>query len=483
MMNIDFSQTSSLLIVDDVLTNVSVLFDILGEAGFEVLVAQDGTEAIERVEYARPDLILLDVMMPGMDGFETCRVLKSRVNTRDIPVIFMTALADTVDKVKGFELGAADYITKPFQHEEVMARIKTHLTIQNQKKQLRKANEELATALKYLKATQKSLIQSEKMAALGQLIAGVAHEINTPLGAIKSSAGSITDSLRETIDNMMKLFELLDGQQKQGFYKLLQHSAQTAPASYSIKEKRAIKKALEAKLREHGIEDARKFADIFVKLGIYENITPHLPLLESEHGSFIFETAYRISDLEISAKNIHTAVEKASKVIFALKTFARFERSGEKTKASLRQSMETVLTLYHNQIKHSTELVREYEETEPLLCYPDELNQVWTNLIHNALQSMDYKGTLKIGIHGHGDWQSVSVSDTGKGIPEDIQDEIFKPFFTTKPVGEGSGLGLDIVKKIVDKHKGRIEFKSTPGKGTTFSVYIPMLQQEKKANE
>lgn len=132
-----------ILIVDDIPTNLEILLEVLSAQGFEVLVATDGESAIEQVEYARPDIVLLDVMMPGIDGFETCQRLKANEDTASIPVIFMTALNDTVDKVKGFEIGAVDYITKPLQHEEVVARVHTHLTIGKLQRELQKANDVL----------------------------------------------------------------------------------------------------------------------------------------------------------------------------------------------------------------------------------------------------------------------------------------------------------------------------------------------------
>ena len=133
----------TVLIVDDNPTNVSVLLDYLSEAGFRVLVAQNGESALERVAFAYPDIILLDVLMPGIDGFETCRRLKSSPAGQDIPIIFMTALSETVDKVKGFSLGAVDYVTKPIQHEEVLARLTAHLTIKQLQQQLQAKNDYL----------------------------------------------------------------------------------------------------------------------------------------------------------------------------------------------------------------------------------------------------------------------------------------------------------------------------------------------------
>jgi signal transduction histidine kinase len=132
-----------ILVVDDTPTNINILFHTLEQRGFKVLVAGNGESAVDRAKIASPDLILLDIMMPGIDGFETCRRLKNDDATRDIPVVFMTALTETVDKIKGFSLGAVDYITKPFQVEEVLARIDTHLTIERQRRELAALNSRL----------------------------------------------------------------------------------------------------------------------------------------------------------------------------------------------------------------------------------------------------------------------------------------------------------------------------------------------------
>jgi two-component system sensor histidine kinase ChiS len=132
----------TLLIVDDIMANISVLSSFLQEYGFRVLITQNGERAIQKAEYAKPDLILMDVMMPVMDGFNACKILKSKENTQDIPIIFMTALADIVDKVKGFDLGAADYITKPFQHEEVLARVNAHIRLRRLQQQVEELQKE-----------------------------------------------------------------------------------------------------------------------------------------------------------------------------------------------------------------------------------------------------------------------------------------------------------------------------------------------------
>ncbi|NER27975.1 MAG: response regulator, partial [Symploca sp. SIO1C4] len=142
-MSDDNCNKGDILIVDDNHTNLGVLFDFLTNSGFKVLVAQDGESALQKAQLANPDLILLDVMMPGIDGFETCRRLKAKPSTRHIPVIFMTALSDTVDKVRGFSFGAVDYVTKPVQQEEVRARVTTHLTLRKLQKKLEEQNQQL----------------------------------------------------------------------------------------------------------------------------------------------------------------------------------------------------------------------------------------------------------------------------------------------------------------------------------------------------
>jgi len=135
--------TATVLVVDDTPTNVGVLLQVLGSAGFKVLVARDGESALEQAQYALPDLVLLDVMMPGLDGYETCKRLKALPRTASIPVIFMTALSDVHDKVRAFEAGAADYVSKPFQHEEVLARVHAHLALSRLRLELEAANQDL----------------------------------------------------------------------------------------------------------------------------------------------------------------------------------------------------------------------------------------------------------------------------------------------------------------------------------------------------
>ena len=469
---------ANILAIDDTPANLRLLVGILTEQGYKVRAVPSGKLALAGIRQSPPDLILLDIMMPEMDGYEVCSQLKADEKTRDIPVIFISAINEVLDKVKAFAVGGVDYIAKPFQVEEVLARVETHLALQKlqnnlqyKNEELTKINEQLAQTLAQLKATQEELIHSEKMAALGQLVAGVAHEVNTPLGAIRSSSGNISKFLAQTLSQSPALFQSLSAQESEDFLLLLNKSLQK-DMTLSAKEERKLKRSLINLLEEEEIADADEVADTLVDMGIYE-VEDFLPLLRKPDHDRILDMAYKLSEIQRSAQTINIATDRASKVVFALKNYARHDSSEEMIRSDIVEGIETVLTLYQNNLKQGVEVFRNFSQTEPVLCYADQLNQVWTNLIHNALQAMDNKGRLTIDIVQESQHIKVSVTDSGKGITPEVMPKIFEPFFTTKPPGEGSGLGLDIVKKIIEKHRGKIEVESIPG-NTKFTVFLPV---------
>ncbi|MEY3867942.1 MAG: hypothetical protein RLZZ338_1833 [Cyanobacteriota bacterium] len=335
-------------------------------------------------------------------------------------------------------------------------------------------NQELQQTLEHLQSTQQDLIHSEKMAALGQLIAGVTHEINNPLAALRSSVHNIDNILISITQDFPSFFRHISEENYQVFQNLLKQ-AKTEYSNLSSKEKRQIKRQLLTILEEKNVAESDEIAELLVDMGIYkisdEQSTWHF--FQDRNSLNIVERVYELVSLQQSTRNIINATERAGKIVLALKKFIRRNHSEQKEIANIREGIETVLTLYHNQLKHGIEIIKYYDPNVPdILCYPDELNQVWTNLLHNSLHAMNYQGILKIEVTQQEENIIVSVIDNGKGIPPEILPKIFQPYFTTKPAGEGSGLGLQIVKKIIDKHGGKIEVDSQPGQ-TTFSIFLP----------
>lgn len=341
---------------------------------------------------------------------------------------------------------------------------------QTLEQQVEERTRELTQAIAQLQAAQEEIIQSEKLAALGQLVAGIAHEINTPLGAIQASIGNITGTLEQSLKELPLLFRTLSPDRLTDFFTLLE-LAQQPRDLLSSREERQLKRTLKHTLAAYKLPDGNTLADTLSKMGIAV-VDPILPLLQAPDAVAILDTAYHLSAIQNNSQNIRLAVEQAARIVYALKSYIHQDVSSEPIVAAISEGIDTVLTLYQNQIKRGIEVIKTYEAVPSILCYPEELVQVWSNLISNAIQAMNYRGQLMIAISAQNQHILVEVSDQGYGIPSAIKNKIFEPFFTTKPSGEGSGLGLSIVSKIVDKHHGTIEVESEPGH-TVFRVRLP----------
>ena len=425
----------TIMIVDDTPANVGVLGWYFEESGFRVVVAQDGEEALERAQFVQPDLILLDVMMPGIDGFETCRRLKMMPGVKDIPVIFMTALSDTNEKISGFKVGGVDYVTKPCQIEEVLARVNTHLSLRSMQRKLEEQNRllheesverqraeqslnssyaELKDTHETLEKLHQQLLQSEKMASIGQLAAGVAHEINNPIAFVNSNLGT----LKEYLDNLWQLIEAYD-------------------------------KMAEA------LSDRPDLVE------------PVCRLRKSLDIDFLRE------DLQNLMVESLDGVARVRRIVQDLKDFSHVGEV-ERQAFDLHAGIDSTLNIVWHELKQRAEVKKEYGKLPLIYGVPAQINQVFMNLLVNAAQAMDHYGTIMIRTGCEGDWIWAEIDDDGPGIkPEHLQ-RIFEPFFTTKPVGQGTGLGLSLSYGIVSQHGGRIEVDSELGKGTRFRVWLPV---------
>lgn len=346
------------------------------------------------------------------------------------------------------------------------------LVIREQNKKLTKQKESLQLALKNLRDTQSQLIHSEKMGALGHLTAGIAHEINTPLGAVQASVSNIQQSFNSFVNdfsNVLGSSENDDLWLWSNFIALIK----VEKSNLTSKEKRILKKDISCKLQEAGIENIHFWSDQILYLRMESSLDELVPLVKMKNASRIIRLVRDCFSVKKNADNIQLAVDKASKVVFALKKFTHKDQNDELEEANILDSIETVLTLLYNQIKQGIDVVRDFDSIPAIMCYPDELIQVWSNLISNAIQAMEHSGTLTIRVTDLQSSIEVQIQDTGTGIPEEIREKIFEPFFTTKKAGEGTGLGLDLVKKIIDKHNASLNLESTVGVGTTFKITLP----------
>ena len=350
---------------------------------------------------------------------------------------------------------------------------KAEKALQDAHNELSIKNKELNITLENLKEAQTKIINSEKLAALGQLIAGIAHEINTPLGAINASNSNILSSFELLIEQYTTSNYKFNDEERQLMIDIFENYKNNKELPLNSREKRKVKREISDYITGMGIAEASKIADTLVYLNLHKNYKDYISGSNSINTASVVKVVKNMISLLKNSENIRIAIEKASSVVMALKKYVHKTHDGNKSKTDIADNIETVLTLNYNKIKQGVEIIRNYDDIPFIDVYPDEISQVWNNLITNSIHAMSNKGTITIDIIDKQENVIIKFSDTGCGIPEDIKDKIFTPFFTTKISGEGTGLGLDIIKKIVEKHHGILSFESEVGKGTTFTIQLP----------
>lgn len=434
--------TSKILIVDDLLENLQLLNIILQNQGYEVRKARNGKMALMLAKNVPLDLILLDINMPEMNGYQVCKALKDNFKTCHIPVIFISALDDEFNKVQAFQSGGVDYVSKPFQVEEVLARVKNHLSINHLQQQLREQNsklieseakereksQQLQKLLEQIQIAQLQLIQNEKMSALGQLVAGIAHEVNNPVNFIYGNLVPAKEYAQDLLDLLQ----------------LYQKSLPNPPDE------------IKAMIDEIDLE-----------------------FLQSDFLQLM-------NSMQIGAKRI-------KEIVTSLRSFSRLDEA-ENKKVDIHECIDNTLNLLHHRLQHledvaEIKITKNYGEIDQLNCYPAELNQVFMNIVNNAIDALaeqrkiehldssklpEIKIQTKV-VTEDNPSVVILISDNGKGIETEIQQKIFDPFFTTKQVGQGTGLGMYMSYQIiVEKHQGKLSCLSNSEGGTTFSIELPI---------
>ncbi|TGM38056.1 ATP-binding protein [Leptospira biflexa] len=343
-------------------------------------------------------------------------------------------------------------------------------------KELQLQKEKLENAILQLSQTENQLALSEKMTELGKLVAGVAHEINNPLSAIKASIETLMESKQnETIHLGTKenIYSSLDIAQIQTLTRMFQYQSDFGlVASYT--ERKEKKAELKKILKDNGLDYEEATLEKFLDVGITK--------LEENQIHLLQKGKDKLTDLILEEKNfrlhlsiIQIAVDRSSKIILALKNFSRVTHSEQRKIFTLLDNIETVITIYQYRMRSKVSLKKTFLTDATILGWPEDLMRVWTNLILNALEAMKTKGNLTISTEKNGRHVEVKVIDNGPGIPIEIQNRIFEPFFTTKQQGEGTGMGLGITKSIIEKHFGKITVESEPGR-TCFCILLPAIE-------
>ncbi|PJZ27193.1 histidine kinase [Leptospira hartskeerlii] len=328
-----------------------------------------------------------------------------------------------------------------------------------------------------LESAQSQLIMSEKMASLGTMVAGIAHEINTPAGVINGSADNLESNMNYIVKNVFEIVRFARNKKlRKSFEVALLHILRDRKKSQIMesKDKFRIKREMKEEMIEMGIETslAGEVASFIIENDIME-VRKYILEILAQGAKPGYEMLKHASNTNRNIKNIKYSIKNIVRIVKALKYYSHLDQSKSFTSADLIEGIENTLVIMNNQLKYGVEVKKNFSAIPKVVCNPDELNQVWTNLIQNANQAIRGQGTIELSVYSAGDTVTIEVQDDGPGINPSIKDRIWDPFFTTKDQGEGSGLGLGIVKGIVEKHKGKITVESMPGK-TVFKVELPL---------
>jgi len=450
------------LVVDDYLMNRLKLARILEQQGHTVTLAENGMEALSILQVEAFDVVLLDIIMPEMDGYQVLERISSDNNLRIIPVIVISAVDDIESIVRCIELGAVDYLSKPFNPTILRARLQTSL----QRKKLRDLERS------YLQQ-EIMMRQSEKLATLGRLSAGMAHELNNPAAAASRGTEQLRLAVAKLETANRALHEAALTREEYDYLLVLKKRREEQTLSALARSER--EDALEICLESRGLEDAWEMAPTLVALGYSERsigeLTAHF---REPQIPAVLSWLCATTNVDGLLEEIGQGTGRIAELVNVLKMYS-FMDQGPVQPVDLNRGLENTLVMLGSKLDKEIVVQRVYDEELPRIqAYGSELNQVWTHIIENAIEAVNGQGEIIIRTSQMPDWVVVDIEDNGPGIPEDIQPNIFDPFFTTKPPGSGTGMGLNVCYHIVvNKHGGQIIVQSQPG-STCFEIKLPL---------
>ena len=475
---------NNILVVDDTPQNLHLLVDILTKYDYKVRPVPNGKLALSAAAINPPDLILLDIMMPDLDGYQVCKELKNNPDTKNIPIIFISAIDEPVDKVKAFAMGGVDYITKPFQMHEVLIRIRHQLSLVNLKQQLKAKNEQLNKTVTQLQSDRRLLAKSQQYSILEKITSGISQQVNNPLASINSSLAELNQFGESSIRDLPVFILQLSLEQQKYFIALLKQSQDDKVNSLlSPTEKQELKDLIVNKLNKFQLENTEVVADMLIELGSDEEIEEFLPLLASNNYLSILENACLIKNLHKSIENITQSTHLFNKIVTDFENYANVQQQDiEKRQAHVKNTIEMALSLASKKIPAGIRFMKNYGDVPTIYCYPEELQKLWHQLIQNAIDAIGSIGIITINVYRQKENLLVDIIDTGEGIDPEIVHKMCDPFFSTKSPGKNTGLGLTIAKQIIDLHDGSIAVNllsgrtTLPGK-TKFTVSLPLSLQ------
>lgn len=483
---------ADILVIDDTPENLALLSQMLTEKGYKVRSVTKGSTALRGAKAAPPDLILLDVKMPEMNGYEVCHHLKADDRTKNIPVIFISALGDVFDKVKGFQAGGVDYITKPFQVEEVLARLDTHLTIRNLQIKLQAQNTRLQQEIAEKTAAEDKFAKAFRACpnpiAIATYQEGRLLEVNDSF--LQMGGYGEAEVIGKEIKRIYspsaseKYDQALQKCQSQGFVRNQELEFQT-----KLGQVKTVLLSLE--LIELGgnkctlqimndITERKRLENEFISLVSHELRTP----MTSTIGALDLLNSGQLGTLSDRGKQIlKVAIRNTERLIRLVNDILDLERmkSGKiaiepvqcELQPLLIHAMETMQAMAE---KAQVQLLLESCPVSIRLD-PDRILQTLTNLLSNGIKFTEPGGKIKLKAKVDGDRCLITVQDSGRGIPEDKLHSIFERFQQVDASDSrsrgGTGLGLAICRHIIERHNGRIWVESVAGKGSTFYVSLP----------